>query len=142
VITVRPDAGFSRNELTAFLEASRIETRNLFSGNLLRHPAFGHIACRVPGPLTNTDAIMERTFFVGVYPGLDDARLDYVAGAFARFMAGERVVAESAAASAEPDDAGAADPPAGFEPGAAGASDAGASAAADASDAGDPPADR
>jgi CDP-6-deoxy-D-xylo-4-hexulose-3-dehydrase len=90
VITVREDAGFGRNELTAFLEANRVETRNLFSGNLLRHPAFEHIACRVPGPLTNTDAIMNRTFFVGVYPGIDEARLEYMAEVFARFMAGER----------------------------------------------------
>ena len=90
VITVRQDAGFTRNELTGFLEANRIETRNLFSGNLLRHPAFEDIECRVVGELTNTDAVMNRTFFVGVYPGIDDARMDYVIDAFRRFMAGER----------------------------------------------------
>ncbi len=90
VITVRDDAGFTRNELTGFLEANRIETRNLFSGNLLRHPAFSDIECRVVGELTNTDAVMNRTFFVGVYPGIDDARMDYVIDAFGRFMAGER----------------------------------------------------
>jgi len=96
VITVREDAGFTRNELTGFLEANRIETRNLFSGNLLRHPAFEHIERRVVGDLANTDAVMERTFFIGVYPGIDDARLDYMTAAFARFMAGERA-AEGAA---------------------------------------------
>ncbi len=69
MITVREDAGFTRNELTGFLEANRIETRNLFSGNLLRHPAFEDIERRVVGDLAVTDAIMERTFFVGVYPG-------------------------------------------------------------------------
>jgi len=90
VITVREDAGFTRNELTGFVEANRIETRNLFSGNLLRHPAFESIKRRVVGDLANTDAVMERTFFVGVYPGIDDARLDYMVEAFARFMAGER----------------------------------------------------
>jgi CDP-6-deoxy-D-xylo-4-hexulose-3-dehydrase len=90
VITVREDAGFTRNELTGFLEANRIETRNLFSGNLLRHPAFAEVECRVVGELTNTDAIMNRTFFVGVYPGIDDARMDYMIDAFGRFMAGER----------------------------------------------------
>ena len=94
VITVREDAGFTRNELTGFLEANRIETRNLFSGNLLRHPAFEAIECRVAGELTNTDAVMNRTFFVGVYPGIDDARMDYVIDAFGRFMAGERVAIE------------------------------------------------
>ena len=91
VITVREDAGFVRNELTGFLEANRIETRTLFSGNLLRHPAFQAIEHRVVGDLANTDAVMERTFFVGVYPGIDDARLDYMIETFGRFMAGERV---------------------------------------------------
>ena len=93
VITVREGAGFTRNELTGFLEANRIETRNLFSGNLLRHPAFDGVEHRVVGELTNSDVVMNRTFFVGVYPGIDDARLDYVIGAFGRFMAGERAVA-------------------------------------------------
>jgi CDP-6-deoxy-D-xylo-4-hexulose-3-dehydrase len=86
VITVRDDAGFSRADLTSFLEANRIETRGLFSGNLLRHPAFEAIERRVVGDLPNTEAIMYRTFFVGVYPGIDDARLDYMIDAFARFM--------------------------------------------------------
>jgi CDP-6-deoxy-D-xylo-4-hexulose-3-dehydrase len=95
VITVRDDAGFTRNELTAFLEANRIETRTLFSGNLLRHPAFETIERRVIGDLANTDAVMNRTFFVGVYPGIDDARMDYVIDAFRRFLAGERTAARS-----------------------------------------------
>ena len=90
VITVRDDAGFSRQDLTGFLEANRIETRTLFSGNLLRHPAFQGIEHRTVGDLANSDAVTERTFFVGVYPGIDDARLDYMIGAFDRFMAGER----------------------------------------------------
>ncbi len=91
VITVRDDAGFTRNELTRFLEANRIETRNLFSGNLLRQPAFLNIEHRVVGDLANTDRIMEGTFFIGVYPGIDDPRLEYIISAFARFMRGERV---------------------------------------------------
>ncbi len=89
-MTVREDAGFTRDELTAYLERRRIETRNLFGGNLLRHPAFADIEHRVVGSLAVSDAITERTFFVGVYPGLDDARLDYMVDAFGRFMAGER----------------------------------------------------
>lgn len=91
VVTVRDNAGFDRNQLTSFLEASRIETRTLFSGNLLRHPAFESIERRVVGDLSVTDIVMERTFFVGVYPGLDDARLDYMIDAFGRFMGGERI---------------------------------------------------
>ncbi len=91
VITVRAGAGFSRNDLARFLEANHIETRNLFSGNLLRQPAFTDIQKRVVGDLNNTDAITERTFFIGVYPGLDDLRLDYIGSTFQRFMNGERV---------------------------------------------------
>jgi len=89
-ITVRDDAGFTRNDLTRFLEQNRIETRNLFSGNLLRHPAFQDIAHRVVGDLTNTDRVMRDTFFIGVYPGIDRAQLGVLADVFARFMRGER----------------------------------------------------
>jgi CDP-6-deoxy-D-xylo-4-hexulose-3-dehydrase len=95
VVTVREDAGFTRNELTQFLDANRIETRNLFSGNLLRHPAFADIEHRVVGDLVNTDVVMNRTFFLGVYPGIDLARLDYIESVIARFMAGERLSKES-----------------------------------------------
>jgi CDP-6-deoxy-D-xylo-4-hexulose-3-dehydrase len=90
-ISVREGAGFTRNDLTRFLEANRIETRNLFSGNLLRHPAFEGIRHRVVGGLKNTDFIMNQTFFIGVYPGIVPAQLDHVASVFARFMGGERV---------------------------------------------------
>lgn len=90
-ITVREDAGFTRNDLTRFLEKNCIETRNLFSGNLLRHPAFQEIPHRVVGDLSNTDVVTNQTFFIGVYPGIDEAQLDYVAGVFRRFMQGERV---------------------------------------------------
>jgi CDP-6-deoxy-D-xylo-4-hexulose-3-dehydrase len=90
-ISVREGAGFTRNDLSLFLEANRIETRNLFSGNLLRHPAFEGIRHRVVGGLKNTDFIMNQTFFIGVYPGIVPAQLDHVASVFARFMGGERV---------------------------------------------------
>jgi CDP-6-deoxy-D-xylo-4-hexulose-3-dehydrase len=90
VITVRDGTGFSRNELTRFLEASRIETRNLFSGNLLRQPAFMDIEHRVVGDLKNTDLIAERTFFIGVYPGIGTDQLEYIGSVFGRFMRGER----------------------------------------------------
>ena len=90
VITVKPDAGFTRNQLTQFLEASHIETRNLFSGNLLRHPAFEEINCRVVGDLSNTDTIMNDTFFIGVYPGIQTAQLEKMSATFKRFMNGER----------------------------------------------------
>jgi CDP-6-deoxy-D-xylo-4-hexulose-3-dehydrase len=87
-ITVRPEAGFARNDLTQFLESRKIETRNLFSGNLLRHPAFEGIPCRIVGDLLNTDLITTNTFFIGVYPGLTDAHLQYMAGSFGDFVKG------------------------------------------------------
>jgi CDP-6-deoxy-D-xylo-4-hexulose-3-dehydrase len=90
VITVRESAGFARGDLVKFLEANKVETRSLFAGNLLRHPAFQDIPHRVVRDLANTDAVMNRTFFVGVYPGLDDTRLDYMVSVFDRFMRGER----------------------------------------------------
>jgi CDP-6-deoxy-D-xylo-4-hexulose-3-dehydrase len=89
-MTVQPDAGFTRNELTRFLEANRIETRNLFSGNLLRHPAFENIQCRVVGDLSNTDIIMNNTFFIGVYPEIGTPQLDKIEDMFVRFMKGKR----------------------------------------------------
>ena len=90
VITVRENAGFTRTDLARFLDANRIETRNLFSGNLLRHPAFESIPHRIVQDLTNTDTVMNHTLFIGVYPGLDHSQLDYVAEVFERFMRGER----------------------------------------------------
>jgi CDP-6-deoxy-D-xylo-4-hexulose-3-dehydrase len=91
VMTVRENAGFARRDLVRFLEANRVETRTLFAGNLLRHPAFQAIPHRIVRDLVNTDTVMNNTFFVGVYPGLDSARLDHMAAVFDRFMAGDRV---------------------------------------------------
>jgi CDP-6-deoxy-D-xylo-4-hexulose-3-dehydrase len=90
VVTVREDAGFTRAEVVRFLEANRVETRSLFAGNLLRHPAFQKIPHRIVRDLVNTDIVMRNTFFVGVYPGLDSVRLDHMAGVFGRFLRGER----------------------------------------------------
>ena len=72
------------------MESNRIETRNLFSGNLLRHPAFEGINCRVVGDLLNTDIIMNDTFFIGVYPGIKIDQIEKIADVFTRFMGGER----------------------------------------------------
>lgn len=86
VITVRDNAGFTRNDLTKFLEEMQIETRNVFAGNLLKQPAFMNIEHRVVGDLKNTDTIMNNTFFIGVYPGLSDVKLAYISKCFADFM--------------------------------------------------------
>ena len=71
--------GVDRAKITAYLENAKIETRPIFAGNLLRHPAFQNIAHRVSGSLDNTDRIMRDGFFVGVHPGLGDAEMDYIA---------------------------------------------------------------
>jgi CDP-6-deoxy-D-xylo-4-hexulose-3-dehydrase len=87
VITVRPEAPFSRAELVNALETARIETRNLFCGNLLRHPAYADIRHRVAGELAHSDVITTNTFFIGVYPGLTDAMIAHVLDTFDRFIA-------------------------------------------------------
>jgi CDP-6-deoxy-D-xylo-4-hexulose-3-dehydrase len=91
VITVRENAGFTRNDLTRFLEANRIETRNLFSGNLLCHPAYHDIPHRIVGDLNNTNMIMNNTFFIGVYPGISDDHIGHIFKTVSRFMAGDRI---------------------------------------------------
>jgi CDP-6-deoxy-D-xylo-4-hexulose-3-dehydrase len=77
-ITVRPDAPFSRQALIQFLESRRIGTRLLFGGNLLRQPAYQQMPHRVVGELTNTDIVMNGTFWIGVYPGITDVMVDYM----------------------------------------------------------------
>lgn len=85
-ITVRDNLRFTRNDLVRHLEASGVETRFLFAGNIIRQPGYRDIRYRVSGPLTNSDLVMRGSFFVGVYPGLDDARLDYMLGVFGQFF--------------------------------------------------------
>jgi CDP-4-dehydro-6-deoxyglucose reductase, E1 len=85
-ITVRPDAPFSRAEITRHLEDNKIATRLLFGGDLTRQPAYKEIPHRVVGDLTNTERIVSNTFWIGVYPGLTGAMLDYVVGHFEQFI--------------------------------------------------------
>ncbi len=91
VISVRNDAPFSRNELVSFLESQKIQTRMLFAGNILYHPCFDEIRgdntkYRVVGTLTNTDFIMNNTFWIGVYPGLTLENINYITGKFDEFF--------------------------------------------------------
>ncbi|WP_410511010.1 lipopolysaccharide biosynthesis protein RfbH [Paenibacillus sp. BR2-3] len=79
-ITVRSDSLLTRNQLVAFLESHRIATRLLFAGNLLHQPAYRHVNYRIVGELTNTDRIMHDTFWIGIYPGLNEEMLNYVIG--------------------------------------------------------------
>ncbi|WP_026881243.1 lipopolysaccharide biosynthesis protein RfbH [Clostridium akagii] len=85
-LTVKEDAGFTRSEIVAFLEQNKIMTRMLFGGNLLRQPAYENIEKRVIGELKNTDIIMNNTFFIGVYPGIDKEKREYIIGAFNKFF--------------------------------------------------------
>ncbi|MBQ76788.1 MAG: lipopolysaccharide biosynthesis protein RfbH [Gammaproteobacteria bacterium] len=71
-----------RREIINFLEQRKIGTRLLFAGNLTRQPYFEGREYRIHGDLTNTDAVMQRAFWVGVYPGLQPAMLDYIIEAF------------------------------------------------------------
>jgi len=86
LITVEKNAGFSRNELTSFLENHCIETRNLFAGNLTRQPAFHDKPMRTINNLDNTDYIMYNTFFIGLYPGIDDLHIEYMLDTFKKFF--------------------------------------------------------
>ena len=83
LISVKKDSPVKRNALTTYLEERNIQTRLLFSGNLIKHPCFNQIrntdAYRVVGDLTETDYIMEHTFWIGVYPGMTKEMLSYMA---------------------------------------------------------------
>ncbi len=90
-LTVRRGAGFTRDEIVSWLEKNRIQTRMLFSGNLLRHPCFdvmrkSRSGYRVAGSLETTDRITNDTFWVGVYPGISTGMAAFMAGAISAFV--------------------------------------------------------
>lgn len=78
-ITLEPGFPVDRKDLLRYLDSKRIGTRLVFAGNLLRQPAYQGIDARVVGNLANSDVVMTRSFWVGVYPGLSKEMLDYVA---------------------------------------------------------------
>ena len=83
IASVRPESGLDRNRVTRYIEDHNVQTRLLFSGNLIRHPCFDSIrdtdAYRVAGSLDATEFIMNNAFWVGVYPGMTDEKIDYMA---------------------------------------------------------------
>ena len=86
-VMVKANVGFTRTELTDYLNNHLVETRNLFGGNLLRQPAYQSIAHRVaPGGLERTDRIMNDTFFLGTYPGLTQAKINYTLEVLQEFL--------------------------------------------------------
>ena len=81
-IAVRPEAPFTRNQVTRELEDRKIATRLLFAGNLVRQPAYQEAEFRVATPLPNTDFVMNQVFWIGVYPGITSPMQDYIAESF------------------------------------------------------------
>ncbi len=82
LMTLTDKAKFTRNDIVEFLENNNIQTRNLFAGNILRHPIFDYlkedIDYRIIGDLKNTDKIMNDSFWIGVYPGMGDDKINYM----------------------------------------------------------------
>ncbi len=84
-LTIRQDSKIERSKLLRYLDERKIGTRLLFGGNLLKQPAYKNVEHRVVGDLVNTDMIMTNTFWIGVYPGLSFAMLDFVLESIADF---------------------------------------------------------
>jgi len=86
IVTIKENCPFRREELTRYLNDNLIETRNLFAGNIIRQPSFLNKHYRVSGELTNTDYIMNNTFFLGTYPGLTKEMFTYVEEVLTMFL--------------------------------------------------------
>ena len=91
LMTVKEDAGFSRNSLAQYLESKNIQTRYLFAGNFLKHPCFDNMrknqeGYRVVGNLENTDRIMNQSLWIGVYPGMSKEKMDYMTEEIKNFV--------------------------------------------------------
>lgn len=89
-VTIRDDAPFTRVELLRFLNENKIGTRLLFAGNLTRQPYFQGVNYRVAGDLGNTDRIMNQTFWIGTYPGLNEQMLGFVIDKLEEFIVSKR----------------------------------------------------
>ena len=85
-ITLDPQHPVNREQLLRFLDERKIGTRLLFAGNILKQPAYRNVDARVVGDLTNTDIVMNRTFWLGVHPQLGPQQLDYVAESVIEFL--------------------------------------------------------
>jgi CDP-4-dehydro-6-deoxyglucose reductase, E1 len=85
-ITVKSGSGVNRVDLTKYLDQNKIGTRLLFAGNLTKQPYFSDIEYRVVGDLINTDITMNQTLWLGIYPGLGEAQLDYIAEKLEEFF--------------------------------------------------------
>ena len=90
MMTVADGAKFSRNELSEHLEKAGVQTRNLFAGNMIKHPLFADLKLgvdyKISGELKNTDKIMKDSFWVGVYPGMSDEKIEYIIKVIKEFI--------------------------------------------------------
>jgi CDP-4-dehydro-6-deoxyglucose reductase, E1 len=86
LLTIKPETGLNRNDLVQFLEANKIGTRLLFGGNLIKQPAYKDIRYRVYNDLTNTDTVMNHSFWLGVWPGLTEIHYDYIEGIIKEYI--------------------------------------------------------
>lgn len=85
-LTIRKNAPFDRHDMLTFLEKANIEAKLLFAGDVTKQPAYAGINFRKVGSLDNCDTIVKRSFFLGVYPGIDEARMNYVLDSIGRFL--------------------------------------------------------
>lgn len=85
-ISVRNNNIFTKKQIVEILENKKIMTRQLFAGNITRQPAYRDINYRIVGELINTDFVMNNTFFIGIYPGINDMKLNYVLEVFDDFF--------------------------------------------------------
>lgn len=86
LLTVKETAPFSKNDIINYLESCNIATRPLFAGNILRHPAYCKVSCRIAGEMKNTDYVMNNSFWIGVYPGIHEDETTYIVNKFESFM--------------------------------------------------------
>ena len=93
IMCVKEESGVSRNDITKALEANNIQTRLLFSGNILRHPCFAEYKegadYRVVGSLEVTDKVMNNAFWVGVYPGMNEKKIKFMASVIRKALGRE-----------------------------------------------------
>ena len=85
ILTIKDNATFTKKEITEFLESKKIGTRNLFAGNITKQPAFAGIG-RIADVIPKAEIVMERTFWVGCHPGIDEEQVDYVVDTFCSFV--------------------------------------------------------
>ncbi|OGE79931.1 MAG: hypothetical protein A2826_00065 [Candidatus Doudnabacteria bacterium RIFCSPHIGHO2_01_FULL_43_23] len=92
-VTIRAGSHIERGDIVRYLEEHKIQTRPLFAGNILRHPAFSNIQRRVHGELKNSDYIMKNSFLIGCHHGMTEEMLDYVKKTFEQYISSSKIKA-------------------------------------------------